>query len=72
MARNRSATVLFLLGIFWVLIAAVWGYTLYSQLLHLPNLLTYGMSALLAGIFFGRGIQQLRAKRAANDARLES
>jgi len=61
--RERSSTVLFLVGFFWVLIAAIWGYTLYTQLLHLPNLLTYGLSALVAGMFIGRGIQRIQMRK---------
>jgi len=72
MARNRSATVLFLVGFFWLLIAVIWGYTLYSELVQLPNLLAYGLCALIAGMLIGRGIQQVRANRAAKRARLES
>jgi len=72
MTRERSSFILLLLGVLWLAIAAVWGYTLYTQLLHLPNLLTYGLSALLAGMFIGRGIQQMRANRAAKRARKES
>jgi hypothetical protein len=63
--REQKPFALILIGVIWLICAAIWGYTLYTQLLHVPNLLTYGLSAMLAGMFFGRAIQKMRARKDA-------
>jgi MFS-type transporter involved in bile tolerance (Atg22 family) len=61
--RERKPFALILMGVVWLIIAAIWGYTLYTKVEHVPNLLTYGLCTLLAGLFFGRAIQKMRTSK---------
>ncbi|HEY3294103.1 MAG TPA: hypothetical protein VGL38_01555 [bacterium] len=61
MAHERNTGVLILIGVLWLGIAVVWGIQVYGITQgRMPVILTYGMSALIAGLFLGRAMQKFR------------
>jgi hypothetical protein len=63
--RERNTATLFLLGVIWLVMAVCWGYAIYNTVVRVPQILTFGLGSMLAGLFIGRGIQKMRDKHAA-------
>jgi hypothetical protein len=61
--RERSTTVLFVVGLMWLIVAVLWGITLYNTVMGIPQILTFGLGSLLTGLFLGRAVQKMRDDR---------
>ena len=60
MASGRNSMVLLLIGLAWFALALMFGlYFFPLQFVRGPVIFVFGLSALLAGFFLGRGYQKL-------------
>ena len=65
MSKEKNSALLLLIGLGWLILAVIFGlYFFPLQFVRMPVIFIYGVSALLAGFFIGRGLQKIRSGKA--------